>query len=219
MVVDPNQMMGAAPGAALGATQLDMPPQAGPDGLPMPPIDPSMAGLVPSGLPPPPPPKPASMIPSDIARLLAEAINNAKMEAAKGLAGYLGDPRGSVNVKEREIIRVWRKRNPDVDPLYEKIINKVSDEEIMYMMYPARRALIRYGRRTYTEQVEFAEYMANLNVDPKFDDLDTEVDEEEEIHIPPQAKFPSKGEELFEQEMEERIPSSPEETYEEVEEV
>ncbi len=158
-----------------------------------------MAGLAP---PPPKPPKPPSMIPSDIARLLAEAINNAKMEAAQGLAGYLGDPLGSVHVKDRDLVRVWRKRDPNVDPLYEKLINKLSDEEITYMMYPARRALIRYGRRTYTEQVEFAEKMAKLNLDSRFDDLDNEVDEEDEedLYIPPQSKFPSKGEELFEEE-------------------
>ena len=74
--------------------------------------------------------------------------------------------------------------------------DKLSDEEIMYAMYPMRRALIRYGRRTYTEQVEFAEKMARLNLDPRFDDLDAEIDDEDEdTYIPPQSAFPSKGEE------------------------
>lgn len=215
MAIDPAMLAaGIAPAQGLSATQEGMPPQAG--GAPPPPMDPAMMGMDPSMMAPPPkPPKPPSMIPSDIARLLAEAINNAKMEAAKGLSGYLGDPRGTVNVKDRDLVRVWRKRNPDVDPLYEKIINKVSDEEIMYMMYPARRALIRFGRRTYTEQVEFAEKMARLNLDPRFDDLDKEVEEEDEedLYIPPQSKFPSKGEEFFE---EERIASLEPDDEEEV---
>lgn len=213
MAVDPSLLsMGIAPPQGINATQQGMPPQAGPDGIPLPP-DPT---LLPGQAQVAPPKKPPTLIPSDVARLLAEAINATKMEAAKGLAGYLGDPRGTVNVKDRDLIRIWRKRNPNVDPLYEKLVNGLSDEEITYMMYPARRALIRYGRRTYTEQVEFAERMAILNADPRFDDLDEEIEEEEEEeqYIPPQADFPSKGEEFFEEEMEERVPTSPEEETE-----
>lgn len=183
--------MGISAPQGITNTQVNAPPPTG-GAMPM---DPMMAAM---GMAPqqPPPEKPKSMIPTEIARLLAEAINSAKLQAAEGLTEYLGDPRGNVNVKDADLIRVWRKRNPDIDPLYEKFVNKLSDEEIMYAMYPMRRALIRYGRRTYTEQVEFAEKMARLNLDPRFDNLDDEIDDEEEdTYIPPQSAFPSKGEE------------------------
>lgn len=146
------------------------------------------------------PKKPPSLIPNDVKYLLAEALNSAKMEAANNLTGYLGDPRGSVTYKNADLVRLWRKRDPNIDPLYEKFINGKTDEEIMEMMYPARRPLIRYSRRTYTEQVEFAEYMAKLNEDPKFDNLDN-IEEDEE-YIPPQSKFPSQGESNFVQDLE-----------------
>ncbi len=143
-----EQMMGVSAPQGVSNTQLNAP---APVGGAMP-ADPMMAamGMAP---PAPEPPKPKSMIPTEIARLLAEAINSAKLQAAEGLTEYLVDPRGSVSVKDADLLRVCRKRNPEVDPLYEKFVNKLSDEEIMYAMYPLRRALIRYGRRTYTEQV------------------------------------------------------------------
>lgn len=203
---DPLMNPGVSNAQGISNTQMNMPPQAGPA------MDPAMAAMMGGGMPmqpPAPQKKPPTLIPTDVSRLLAEALNKTKLEAAKGLAGYLGDPRGTVRTRERELLRVWRKRNPAVDPLYEKFVNKRSDEEIMQMMYPARRALIRYGRRTYTEQVEFAEYMAKLNVDPRFDDLDKVPDDEEEDMIPPQAEFPSAGEENFEQEV--RLPEEEEE--------
>jgi hypothetical protein len=189
------------PAAAAISAMGGIPAPAGPDGMP---IDPAMAGMA----PPPPPPKPPSMIPSDIARLLAEALNKTKLEAAKGLAGYLGDPRGSVNAREADLLRVWRKRNMEVDPLFEKLVNKKSDEEIMSMMYPGRRALIRYGRRTYTEQVAFADHMAKLDNDPRFKDLDTVDEDDEDEYVPPQSDFPSTGEENFEDEV--RLPEEEE---------
>lgn len=198
MGIDPTQNPGVSQAQGVSNTQVGMPPQAGPpppsEGVPMDPM--AEATGIPMA-PPPPPPKPPSMIPTDIARLLAEALNATKMEAAQGLTEYLGDPRGNVNVKDADLVRVWRKRNPEVDPLFEKFVNKKSDEEIMYAMYPARRALIRYGRRTYTEQVEFAEKMARLNVDPRFDNLDEEIEDidDEDAYQPPQAKFPTTGEE------------------------
>ena len=140
--------------------------------------------------------KSPNMIPSDVAVLLASAMNNAKMEAAKGLVTAMGDPRGTVNTRYADLLKVWRKRDPNIDPLYEKFVNGQSDEDIMYAMYPARRALIRYGRRTYTEQVEFAEMMAKLDQDPKYDSLDEldEDSEEEDQYEPPTSKFPSTGE-------------------------
>lgn len=186
-----EQMLGVS--APQGVTNTQ-PPAPVPGGMALP-VDPMMAAMG-MAAPPQEQPKGKSMIPTEIARLLAEAINSAKLQAAEGLTEYLGDPRGSVSVKDADLVRVWRKRNPDIDPLYEKFVNKLSDEEIMYAMYPMRRALIRYGRRTYTEQVEFAEKMARLNLDPRFDDLDAEIDDEDEdTYIPPQSAFPSKGEE------------------------
>jgi len=189
---DPAMGAGVSPPQGLTNTQQGMPEQAMP-------ADPMMAAMggVPMAPPQAPPKKPPSMIPTDIARLLAEALNATKMEAAKGLTSYLGDPRGNVNVKDADLVRVWRKRNPDIDPLYEKFVNKKTDEEIMYAMYPTRRALIRYGRRTYKEQVEFAEKMARLNNDPRFDNLDEEIEDEEEedTYQPPQSAFPTNGEE------------------------
>lgn len=189
MAIDPTQFGIVPPGSALGATQIDMPPQA---------VGPGMAPLPPGMAMPQQPPqeKPHTLIPTDIARLLAEALNEAKLSAASNLVEWVGDPRGTVSVKDADLLRVWRKRNPAIDPLYEKFINKKSDEEIMYAMYPARRALIRYGRRTYTEQVEFAERMAKLDQDPRFDFLDKEVTDEEDDdgYEPPKAEFPSKGE-------------------------
>lgn len=190
-----------APPQGLSNTQMNMPPQAGA------PTDPMAAAMGMPQAPPPPPPKPPSMIPTDIARLLAEALNNTKMEAAKGLANYLGDPRGSVNAKDADLVRVWRKMNPNIDPLYEKLVNKKSDEEIMEAMYPGRRALIRFGRRTYNEQVAFAEHMAKLDADPRFDNLN-DVDDEDDPYIPPQANFPTKGEENYEDEV--RLPEGEE---------
>lgn len=192
---DPAMGAGVSPPQGLTNTQQGMPEQAGM----APPVDPMMAAMggIPMAPPAAPAKKPPSMIPTDIARLLAEALNATKMEAARGLTSYLGDPRGNVNVRDADLVRIWRKRNPEIDPLFEKFVNKKSDEEIMYAMYPARRALIRYGRRTYKEQVEFAEKMARLNNDPRFDNLDEEVEdiEEEDTYMPPQAEFPSNGEE------------------------
>lgn len=197
MTPDPAMGAGVSPPQGLTATQQGMPPQAGPPPPSTVPMDPMMAGMGMAPPPQPPPKKPPTMIPSDIGRLLAEAMNKTKIEAAKGLTEYLGDARGNVNARDADLVRVWRKRNPDIDPLYEKFINGKSDEEILYAMYPARRALLRYGRRTYTEQVEFAEKMQRLNNDPRFNDLDN-VDEDEEgndTYEPPQSKFPSNGEE------------------------
>lgn len=184
---------------------------SGPQGItatqPAAPIDPAaqadaqaqQAQMAQQQAPAAPAPKPPSMVPSDIAVLLAQSYNTAKLEAATHLATSMGHPRGSVNAHESDILRVWRKRNPDIDPLYEKFINKLSDEEIMYAMYPARRALIRYGRRTYTEQVVFAEHMNELDQDPRFADLDNiDVNEAgDEMYVPPQSKFPSRGQEAF----------------------
>lgn len=194
MAIDPAMLAGGVSGPqGISNTQTMAPPQAG--GAP---VDPSMMMQQP---PQAPPPKPPSLIPSDVARLLAEAINNAKQEAAHGLTQYLGDARGTVHVKDADLVRAWRKRNPDIDPLYEKLMLGKSDEEIMYSMYPARRALIRFGRRTYTEQVEFAEHMQRLDQDPRFDSLDQLDDDEDDSYIPPQSKFPSKGEETYRQDV------------------
>jgi hypothetical protein len=66
------------------------------------------------------------------------------------------------------------------------------------MMYPGRRALIRFGRRTYTEQVEFADLWQELDQDPRYDDLDYAPDDDgEDDYIPPQSRFPSRGEETY----------------------
>lgn len=189
MAIDPAQLMGGVSGPqGVSNTQIDAPPQAGA------PVDPAMMA-------PPvqqaPPPKPPSLVPTDLAKLLAEAINNVKLEAADGLANYMGDARGTVNVKNADLLRTWRKRDPNVDPLFEKIINKLSDDEITHRMYPARRALIRFGRRTYTEQVEFAEKMAALDRDPRYADLDDLNDDGEDDYIPPQARHPSRGEDTY----------------------
>lgn len=184
----------------------------------VPPMDPSQ--MPPGSMPPgmmmqPPqeaPPKPPSLLPSDVAKLLAEAVNNAKMEAASGLTSYLGDPRGNVSIKWADMLKTWRKRSKDVDPLYEKFVNRLSDDEITNMMYPARRALTRYGRRTYSEQVEFAEHMAELDADPRYKDLDNMGEDEEHDYIPPQSRYPSRGEETYKDDLlkkreEERIPA------------
>ena len=193
MAIDPTQIPGASAPQGLSNTQINMPAPA--EG--MMPQDPIAAAMMQQQAPPPPQEKPHSLIPTDIARLLAEAINEAKMGAAKNLVDWVGDPRGTVHVKDADILRVWRKKNPEVDPLFEKFVNGQSDEEIMYMVYPLRRALIRYGRRTYKEQVEFAEKMAKLDLDPRFDYLDEEIEDDEdsdEGYEPPTADFPSKGE-------------------------
>ncbi len=222
------EQTGIAPPQGLSNTQQGMPVQAGSPQLPMDPaaaalgmvpgppagpggvpMAPSMLGGAPVAPPAPPtPPKPPSMIPTDIARLLADALNKTKLEAAKGLAGYLGDPRGSTNMRDADLVRLWRKRNMNIDPLYEKLVNGKSDEEIMAMMYPGRRALIRYGRRTYNEQVAFSDHMAKLDNDPRFDNLD-DVEDEENEYVPPQAEFPSRGEENYEEDI--RLPEEEEE--------
>jgi hypothetical protein len=195
----------APPGAQVPIAGPPPPSQAPVDPNAAPPqgMDPSVMGIA---APPQPPEKPPSLIPTAIAKQLAEALNVTKLAAAQGLAQHLGDPRGNVNAKDADMLRAWRKRNPDIDPLYEKIVNKKSDEDILMMMYPLRRALIRYGRRTYTEQVDFAEKMARLDKDPRFANLtnNDEVDDYE----PPHAKFPSRGEEEpVTPNEEERIPS------------
>lgn len=199
MAIDPALMGGIAPPQGLTNTQIGAPPQAG--GAP---IDPAQAmQQVPQQIPQEAPPKPPSLLPTEVAKLLAEALNNTKMEAARGLVNYLGDARGTVHVKNIDLLKAWRKRNPDVDPLYEKFVLGKSDEEIFQAMYPARRALIRYGRRTYTEQVEFAEFMEKLDQDPRYANLDEFVGNDEDAdddYIPPQSKFPSKGEERYRQE-------------------
>lgn len=188
-MVDPQAMAGVSAPQGVSNTQPPGPQQ------PMQPMDPAMAQQAP---PAAPAAKPSGLIPSDLAQLLAQSINKAKMEAAKGLSERLGEPRGTVNAKIVDLLRVWRKRNPEIDPLYEKFINGKSDEEIMYSMYPARRALIRYGRRTYTEQVEFAEWMNKLDHDPKYAKLDQADDgDSENPYDPPQSKYPSRGEEDF----------------------
>lgn len=209
MAIDPTMLPGVSQGQGLDNTQMNMPPQAGPQTPPSQgqPVDPNMPqpGVMLPASPPPPKEKPKSLIPTDIARLLAESLNSAKMEAAKNLVSWVGDPRGTVTVKDADLLRVWRKRNPSIDPLYEKFINGKSDEEIMYAMYPARRALMRYGRRTYTEQVEFAEKMSKLDQDPRFDFLDKEIkddDNPDEGYEPPKADFPSKGKYMTEANLE-----------------
>ncbi len=53
--------------------------------------------------------------------------------------------------------------------------------------------------------------MARLNLDPRFDDLDAEIDDEEDAYVPPKAKFPSKDEEDVE---DERLPQLEEEQEE-----
>jgi hypothetical protein len=198
MVVDPSTMTGMSPPQSPvgnqppGAQPILVGPPPPSQGAPMDPsMDPSMGGMTPQGAPPKK--KPPSLLPTDLARQLAEAINMTKLAAAEGLAQRMGDPRGTVNAKDADLLRAWRKRDPSIDPLYEKIVNKKSDEDIMNMMYPLRRALIRYGRRTYTEQVEFAEKMARLDADPRFANLDN--NDEEDNYEPPHAKFPSRGEE------------------------
>jgi hypothetical protein len=177
-------------------------------------MDPAMMAMA---APPQEEKKPPSLIPTAIARELAQALNLTKMVAAQGLAQHLGDPRGTVNAKDVDLLRAWRKRDPKVDPLFEKIINKKTDEEILTMMYPLRRALIRYGRRTYTEQVEFAERMNQLNQDPRYSVLNDDYEADDEYEAP-EAKFPSRGEEKIpslneDDEEDERVPEDDEEAY------
>lgn len=190
MALDPSTMMGISPPQGISNTQIGMPEQAGP-----PPPSQMPAGGQPPA-PQAPPKKPPSMMPPHVAKMLAEAINAVKMEAAKNMVEFMGDPRGATNTKPTDLLRAWRKRNPDIDPLFEKIVNKQSDDEILNMMYPLRRPLIRYGRRTYTEQVEFAEYMNILDMDPRYASLDgDDEDDAEDDYEPPQSDFPSVGEE------------------------
>jgi hypothetical protein len=233
MAVDPTVMAGMNPPQSPVGPQPEgsapmlagpPPPSQGmpippglPGGIPMDPnapVDPALMGLA---APPQEEKKPPSLIPTAIARELAQALNLTKMAAAQGLAQHLGDPRGSVNAKDVDLLRAWRKRDPKVDPLFEKIINKKTDEEILTMMYPLRRALIRYGRRTYTEQVEFAERMNRLHLDPRYASLEDDYEDDEEYE-PPEAKFPSRGEEkipsLEDEEEDERVPEEDEDTKE-----
>lgn len=172
MVLDPGQMGGIAPPQGLSNTQHMAPPQvpAAPpqqEMAPGQPITPEMAAML-GGAPPAPQKKAPSLIPYDLAKALAIRVND-HMEAVAGEAAvYLGDPQGTLHTGPEDMLRVWRACNKKVDVLFEKIVNKRNDDEILNMVYPLRMPYIRYTRRNYQEQVNFAEYMMELDQNPKY---------------------------------------------------
>jgi hypothetical protein len=213
-MMNPN-MAGMAPPQGVSNDQTGMPAPSGQPMPPsqMPPMDPSMMppGAAPGMPPQQPKEKPPSMIPAPIADSLAKALNSAKLSAAQDMATRMGDPRGTAKAGNIDILKVWRKRNPTIDPLYEKLVNHKSDEDILDMMYPMRKTLVMFGNRTYQEQVDFAEKMAKMDNDPKYADLSAEIDEDE--YEPPASPYPSQDYEkmIDNQEPDELAPQPPEE--------
>lgn len=200
MSVNPNIPMGVAPPQGISNDQQMAPPQVGagapPGGPPMGPpgMPPQGAPVTPAQMPQQPQQpadKPPTLLPTNLAMEFAKALNGAKLDAANTLAERIGPPRGTVNAQTTDVLKLWRKRDPTVDPLYEKLVNKKSDDDILQAMYPMRSALIKYGNRTYTDQVEFAEKMANIDADPKYADLNKEIDDD--TYEPPTSKYPSRG--------------------------
>ena len=159
---------------------------------PLPPGGPSMAGTMPVAIPPgmmppPPPQRQPNILPARIGEAIARAMNQKKNTLAKALAENMGKARGLVNADDKTILSLWRKQNIYVDPVALHM-SGVPADEILDRTYPFRRTLIKLGRVTLTEQVEFAEKMLKLDNDPRYADLEDIITQDAEL---PEAEYPS----------------------------
>ncbi len=149
----PGPLPAPPPGPAqMGAPiQSEVPVDA--SGAPLPPMPP--------GMPEQQPEEPPSLIPMQIKMDLAAFLNERKTQIATQIAAAYGQPAGTVELDDTELLKLWRYREPAVNE-DDLRLSGTPEGKITDMVNPRRRELLDtvYG---WKAKVKFAAKMKKLD--------------------------------------------------------